>query len=93
MIEEQTKAASPLFCRDGAAHWYQALTNDKKDTLPHLKTAFKERYQAQDRHKWKRAAELFNLHQIANQPVADFLTNSASQESRSWRRSDGVRRC
>ena len=93
MSEEQTKAAIPLFFRDGAAHWYQALTDDKKDTLPHLKTAFKERYQVQDRDKWKRATKLFNLYQTANQPVADFLTNSASQESRSWRRSDGVRRC
>ena len=75
MNEEQTKAAIPLFFRDGAAHWYQALADDKKGTLPHLKAAFKERYQAQHRDKWKRAAELCNLHQTANQPVADFLTN------------------
>ena len=75
MNEEQTKAAIPLFIRDGAAHWYQAPADDKKDTLPHLKAAFKERYQVQERDKWKRAAELFNLHQTANQRVADFLTN------------------
>ena len=75
MNEEQTKAAIPLFCRDGVAHWYQALADDKRDTLPPLKTAFKERYQAQERDKWKRAAELFNLHQTTNQTVADFLTN------------------
>ena len=65
MNEEQTKAAIPLFFRDGAAHWYHVLVR-KKDILPHLKTPFKERYQAQDRDKWKRAAELFNLHQTAN---------------------------
>ena len=41
----------------------------------HLQAAFKERYETQERDKWKRAAEPFNLHQTANQPVADFLTN------------------
>ena len=64
-----------LFFRDGAAFWYQALADNKKDTLAHHQAAFKERYQNQERDKWKRAAELFNLHQTANQPVADFLTN------------------
>ena len=30
MNEEQTKAAIPLFFKDGAAFWYQALADNKK---------------------------------------------------------------
>ena len=75
MNEKQTKAAIPLFSRDVVALWYHALLDNKKDTLVHLKTAFKDRCQEQDREKWKRAGELFNLRQTAHQPVPDFLTN------------------
>ena len=75
MSEEQTKAAIPLFFRDGAALWYQALPDNKKDTLDHLKVAVNSIYRAQDRDKWKCPGERFNLRQTTNQPVADFLTN------------------
>ena len=61
MNEEETNAAILLFFREGTALWYQALPDNKKDTLDHLNTTFKDIYQAQDRDKWKRAGELFNL--------------------------------
>ena len=75
MNEEEAKAAIPLFLREGTALWYQALPDNKKDTLDHLKTTFKDINQAKDWDKWKRAGELFNLSQTALQLVAEFLTN------------------
>ena len=84
--EEETKAAIPLFFREVTALWYQALPDNNKDTLDHLKTTFKDIYQAQDRDKWKRAGELFNSSQTARQLVSDI-----GQESRTQRRPNRIR--
>ena len=74
MTEEAKLAALPLLLKDSAAVWYNTQTNDTRQDFAALKEVLKNRYGPSMTDAWKRAAELWQMKQLPQQSIDDFLT-------------------
>jgi hypothetical protein len=64
----------PLLLTDHAREWYIGLQDDKKDTIEHLKAAFKNRFQPSNLLKWQRVSHLWERGQLSTESVDEYVT-------------------
>ena len=63
-----------VLLKDNAADWYDALSDESKDTFTHLSKAFEARYQSPDTLKYKCANDLFTKKQADTESVDEYIT-------------------
>jgi hypothetical protein len=69
-----TMGAIPLLMRGGAKLWFEKLAHGDKDTLPHFKAVFEEKFRRNATMKWKDVAEVWSTVQQPTQAVEDYIS-------------------
>ena len=67
------KGAFYLCLKGSAVDWYDSLSDDRKDSWPHLEAAFKERYGPGPESLWSREKAFFAATQESSQSPLDFV--------------------
>ena len=88
-----------LLLKGAAAQWLESLPGNQKDTLPNLKTAFKDRYEASVLVKYQSASDLFNRRQKDTESVEEYITTmseiagslGADAKTLTWALKNGMR--
>lgn len=66
-------AAIQLYLVDAAATWSNVLDDDQKDSWPHFRAAFVERYTVDNRSSLQRTGQLWTVQQNDDEPVLDYI--------------------
>ena len=64
-----------VLLRDEASDWYDSLEDDIKTGWPNLKQAFEQRFQNSELTRWRKANDLWQRVQGANENVESYITS------------------
>ena len=71
--DESGIAAAALLLRDGALQWFHSLDHSDMSSMRSFSDAFKRRYMELKADKWKDIVAVFELKQLPDQSVEDFI--------------------